>query len=65
MEGRAKRLISKQDVIEAFSEEGLSITAEQAEGVLEFLRGLAKVVVNDYLKESACNTSGSNVFNNT
>jgi hypothetical protein len=58
-------MISKQDVIESFSEEGLSITAEQAEGVLEFLQGLAKVVLNDYFKESSCNVSGNTVFNNT
>lgn len=65
MEGRKRRVTSEKDVIESFSEEGFSLTVEQAKQVLEFLRGLAKVVVNDYLKESACNTSGSNVFNNT
>jgi hypothetical protein len=65
MEGRKRGVTSEKDVIESFSEEGFSLTVEQAEQVLAFLRGLAKVVVNDYLKESACEASGSNVFNNT
>jgi hypothetical protein len=55
----------KKTLLSFFSEEGFSLTVDQAKQVLEFLRGLAKVVVNDYLKESACKASGSKVFNNT
>jgi hypothetical protein len=65
MEGRKRGVTSEKDVIESFAEEGFSLTVDQAKQVLEFLRGLAKVVVNDYLKESACKASGSKVFNNT
>lgn len=51
MEGRKKGAISVNDVIKLFSEDGLLITVEEAEATLEFLRTLAKNVVNDYLME--------------
>lgn len=65
MEARKRRVVAVKDVIESFSEEGLSLSIEQAEQVLAFLRGLAKVVVNDYLKEPGCKRVADNDFNNT
>jgi hypothetical protein len=62
---RSKRVpISAKDVIESFSEEQILLTIEQAEMVLEFLRGMAKVVVNDYLKESSRPSSDNTYSNN-
>jgi len=50
MEQSGKRGITLQEVVQLYKEEGLEITTEQAAEILEFLKRMAKIAVNQVLK---------------
>ena len=51
MEQNGKSGISLQKVVQLYKQEGLEITAEQATLILDFLKRMAKIAVNQVLKE--------------
>ena len=50
MEQNGKSGISLQKIVQLYGQEGLEITTEQAALILDFLKRMAKIVVNQVLK---------------
>lgn len=42
--------LTPQKAVEILKQEGMEVTLEEAEKILDFLRNLAKIVVKHYLK---------------
>ena len=50
MEQNGKSGISLQRIVQLYKQEGLEITTEQAALILDFLKRMAKIAVNQVLK---------------
>ncbi|MFT4152231.1 hypothetical protein [Parafilimonas sp.] len=51
MESNAKKGLAPEKVIKILEKHGTSVTLEEAKIILEFMRKLARITVNQYLRE--------------